>query len=104
MENSELKAIVRNRKLKPADLFEEEQLLEDPSIQKRLETEVEYKIYCQNKDLNDELAKEAEEDRKKKSKRIHLSPALLIWDRSQDQMTKAILLSRIRTSQIKSQI
>lgn len=66
MDDSELKAIVKNRKLKPSDLFEPGEILDDPVTKQKIQTEVDFEIYYQNKTLNEELQKGTEEDRKQK--------------------------------------
>lgn len=66
MENWELKAIIKNREIKPSDLFDEYELLHDPKVKKAVKDEAEKEIHFRDmmaeEELNEEMNKEIEDE------------------------------------------
>ena len=78
MAHKELKDYIREHGLKPGDLFDADELLDDPGVKRRIQTEAEYQIYLKEKEAEEELNKQMDEEIKKeeelKSKENPLIP------------------------------
>jgi len=63
MENEELKKIIKNRELKPSDLFDRLELRWDPVMKKEIDLAVEFERH--SKKVSEEMKKEEDPPKKK---------------------------------------
>jgi len=69
----EIRGEVKARKIKPSEIFDSFELLQDRAIRDRITREADMEADLRERRLNEQLAKEAEEEKKKKGDASHIA-------------------------------
>jgi len=61
LKDAELISMLRLRGIKPSQIFKAEEIFEDENFHKKIQTEVDYKLWLRDQEADEELNKEMEE-------------------------------------------